>query len=150
MRKLKNFREYYEFDDDLSLSSLHQNQLKTFQTRLDNVKTEEDIRKLKEDAEQYEKYTDIEDIIGPWEDFMVYLGRKMDEMMVVDFDHPELNEFLEKLKNVKSEAELEKLSNEIKKYAEDKLDDPAYEDDFDKFNKVYAQNIAKILEKIAK
>jgi len=119
MKHLKEFNhfeiinEYDEYDDSFSLDSLHRRRLKSFQDRLDKIETEEDLLDLTEDAEEYERYTDLENLESEWSDFMVYLGRKREQMLLVTFKNEDLNEFVERLKKLKTKSDLDSLLKDL-------------------------------------
>ena len=103
--------EEEEYDDDFTgaIGSYHLKQLRSFQNRLDKLTTEEELNELTEDAENYERYTDLEDIEGQWDDFIVYLNRKRESMLLKKFDHDEINDLMDELRNIKTKSDLDKL-----------------------------------------
>jgi len=151
MKKLKTFESFVddEEDDELSLKSYYLSKLKTFKDRLDNAKTEEDVIALDEDAEEYEKYTDLEEIGGEWSDFKVFLSRKKEEMGIIKFKSDIINELVKKFKSIKSEPDLEKLVEEVKELIKtaDKQGEE-FEDELHAFTEYYNENVGKIIEKI--
>jgi len=145
------FESYYDDDDDeFSLRSYYLNKLQDFNRRFQNVKTDEELIALEKDVNEFEKKSNLEEIEGEWSDFRVYLDRKKEEMLILEFKYDELNNLLKEFKEAKTESALESVMNKMKQLAESKSEDIEFMKEFVKFITIYNNNIEKVLKKIGK
>ena len=121
-----------------------------FRDRFKNANTEDEIIALDNDAQDFQKNSNLEEIEGEWGDFKVYLNRKKEEMAIKQFKHEELNDLLKRMKSVKSESDLVSIAEDARKLAESKMNDKDFMSEFEEFVNLYDSSIEKILQKISR
>ena len=80
MKKLKTF-ENFKIDEMFSYNEINLRKLETFKERLELAQTEEELKELLADVEEYSEYMmDRDESEGEYSDFKIAIERKMDEI----------------------------------------------------------------------